>query len=65
MVVRPSFDAQAEKNLLKEIHSRLGTEIRVDLLRVDEIPREANGKFRAVKSSVGVATGPSVEGVGE
>ena len=28
MVVRPSFDGQARKNLLKEIHSRLGTEIR-------------------------------------
>ncbi|HIF92031.1 MAG TPA: phenylacetate--CoA ligase family protein [Myxococcales bacterium] len=65
MVVRPSFGGQAEKNLLKEIHSRLGTEIRVELLRVDEIPREANGKFRAVKSSVGKATGESFGGIGE
>ena len=28
-------------------------EIRVDLRLVDEIPREPNGKFRAVKSAVG------------
>ncbi|MFP6656425.1 MAG: hypothetical protein VCB25_12435, partial [Myxococcota bacterium] len=57
IVPRPSFDLQSEKNLLKEIRSRLGDEIRVDFRSVDEIPREANGKFRAVKSSVGNLTG--------
>ncbi|MBY0402198.1 hypothetical protein K2X89_18025 [Myxococcota bacterium] len=52
-VPRRSFDARAEKELLKEIRSRLGNEIAIELVRVDEIPREANGKFRAVKSKVG------------
>lgn len=52
-VPRRSFDARAEKELLKEIRSRLGDEIAIELVRVDEIPREANGKFRAVKSKVG------------
>lgn len=61
IVVRPSFDGQSEKSLLKEIRARLGSEIRVDLRRVEEIPREANGKFRAVKSSVGKAEPTSME----
>ncbi len=38
------------RSSLKEIRSRLGDEIRIELVRVDAIPREANGKFRAVKS---------------
>jgi phenylacetate-CoA ligase len=53
LVPRETFDTRAEQSLLKEIRSRLGDEIRIDLRRVDEIPREANGKFRAVKSAVG------------
>ena len=53
VVPRASFDARSELGLRKEIHSRLGDEIRIDLRCVDEIPREANGKFRAVKSTVG------------
>jgi phenylacetate-CoA ligase len=53
VVPRKTFDQQAEKELLKEIRSRLGDEIRIELRRVEEIPREANGKFRAVQSSVG------------
>jgi len=61
VVPRASFDARAEQGLRKEIHSRLGDEIRIDLRRVDEIPREANGKFRAVKSVVGRAVGRNVE----
>ena len=43
----------SEPALLREIRSRLGDEIRVDLTRLEEIPREANGKFRAVKSPRG------------
>jgi len=53
IVPRLSFDARSEQGLLKEIRSRLGDEIRIDLRRVDEIPRETNGKFRAVRSAVG------------
>jgi phenylacetate-CoA ligase len=53
VVPRLSFDARAEQALRKEIRSRLGNEIQIELRRVEEIPREANGKFRAVKSAVG------------
>ncbi len=56
-VPRDCFDERSERALVKEIRSRLGDEIRVDLRRVDEIPREANGKFRAVKSKVGSSVG--------
>lgn len=55
IVPRPSFDARAEGALLKEIRSRLGDQIRVEIVRLQEIPREANGKFLAVKSAVGRA----------
>ena len=53
VVPRASFDGRAEQGLVQEIRSRLGDEIRIDIRCVDEIPREANGKFRAVKSAVG------------
>jgi hypothetical protein len=53
VVPRASFDNRAEQGLLKEIRSRLGDVIQIDVRLVDEIPREANGKFRAVKSAVG------------
>lgn len=53
VVPRSSFDANSERRLIKEIRSRLGEEIGIDLQLVQEIPREANGKFRAVKSRVG------------
>ena len=45
-----TFGPKEEKRLLEEIRSRLGDEIEVRLLPVESIPREANGKFRAVKS---------------
>jgi phenylacetate-CoA ligase len=53
LVRRPSWSPASERSLMKEIRSRLGTVIRVDLVYVDSIPREQNGKFRAVKSAVG------------
>jgi len=52
-VPAPDFDDLAKRNLLAEIRKRLGEEIHVDLRTVDVIPRERNGKFRAVKSSIG------------
>jgi phenylacetate-CoA ligase len=51
-----SYDAASERKLLREVRSRLGEEIDVKLRLVDAIPRESNGKFRAVKSSVGART---------
>lgn len=53
VVPRASFGARSEEALRKEIRTRLGEAIRIEVRRVGEIPRERNGKFRAVKSSVG------------
>jgi hypothetical protein len=53
LVRRPSWSVASERSLMKEIRSRLGNVIRVDLAYVDAIAREQNGKFRAVKSAVG------------
>lgn len=53
VVRRPGYSDTSERGLLKEFRSRLGDEIRIDLRYVESIPREANGKFRAVKSDVG------------
>ena len=50
---RDSYDATSERGLLKEFRSRLGDRIEIELRYVDGIPREPNGKFRAVKSKVG------------
>jgi phenylacetate-CoA ligase len=54
VVPRPTYGPAAERSLLGEIRSRLGEEIRITIRRVDAIPREPNGKFRAVKSRVGM-----------
>jgi phenylacetate-CoA ligase len=57
IVARPGWDAESKRSLLKETRSRLGDEIRIHLEFVDAIPRESNGKFRAVKSRVGRISG--------
>ena len=53
VVRRRSWSAASERSLMREIRSRLGDAIRVELAYVIAIPRESNGKFRAVKSAVG------------
>ena len=53
VVPRPGFDASAEERLVTEIRSRVGTALAVEIVRVDAIAREPNGKLRAVKSRVG------------
>jgi phenylacetate-CoA ligase len=53
VVRRDSFDEMSSRRLLKEFRSRLGDEIGIELRFVPSIPREPNGKFRAVKSRVG------------
>jgi phenylacetate-CoA ligase len=53
IIPRPTYNELSERRLLREIRSRLGEEIRIDVRAVTSIPREPNGKFRAVKSSVG------------
>jgi phenylacetate-CoA ligase len=53
IVPRDSYDDRSERGLLREFRSRLGDEIEISIRHVTEIPRESNGKFRAVKSTVG------------
>ncbi|MEM7413188.1 MAG: hypothetical protein AAF430_23360 [Myxococcota bacterium] len=53
VVRRPEYDDDSERSLRKEFRSRLGDAIAIEFRYVDAIPREANGKFRAVKSAVG------------
>ncbi len=53
VVPRKSWSEASARSLNREIRSRLGEEIRVELRLVESIPREPNGKFRAVKSRVG------------
>jgi phenylacetate-CoA ligase len=47
------FGPDHESALIREVRARLGDEIEIIVRRVTSIPREANGKFRAVKSAVG------------
>jgi phenylacetate-CoA ligase len=53
VVRRPEYDQASEQRLLEEFRMRLGEEIAIELRYVDAIPREPNGKLRAVKSAVG------------
>jgi phenylacetate-CoA ligase len=53
LVPRASYSSASERQLLKEMRARLGNEIEIEVQLVEEIAREPNGKFRAVKSSVG------------
>lgn len=53
VVPRPSYSQRSQKQLVSELRSRLGAEIEIHVRLVDGIPREPNGKLRAVKSSVG------------
>src|SRR5262245_1029942 len=53
LVPRPGWSKASERKLLKEFRARLGDVIEVRLETVSAIPREPNGKFRAVKSRVG------------
>jgi phenylacetate-CoA ligase len=53
VVPRATYSETSQRKLLGEIRARLGDEIHVDVRLTDAIPREENGKFRAVKSLVG------------
>ena len=53
IVPRSTYSEASQRKLLSEIHTRLGDDIRVDIRITDRIPREDNGKFRAVKSTLG------------
>jgi phenylacetate-CoA ligase len=53
IVPRPSYSRSTETKLKREFRARLGDQIQVEIQLCDSIPREANGKFRAVKSQLG------------
>jgi phenylacetate-CoA ligase len=53
IIPRSSYGEASERSLLREIRSRVGKEIGIRIHVVENIPREPNGKFRAVKSRVG------------
>jgi phenylacetate-CoA ligase len=52
VVPRASWGPASRRSLLRDIRARLGDDIQVELNLVRTIPREPNGKFRAVKSQV-------------
>jgi phenylacetate-CoA ligase len=53
IVPRSSYSNTSSRALLREIRARLGTKMKIKIKIRDSIPREANGKFRAVKSEFG------------
>ena len=53
VVPRIDYDGTSERRLRSEIRRRLGDEIGIEIVLMGEIPRERNGKFRAVKSTIG------------
>jgi len=53
VVPRPGYTEASERAIVREIRHRLGSEIEIDIKQVSDISREPNGKFRAVKSTVG------------
>jgi phenylacetate-CoA ligase len=53
VVRRETYTEASERSLRKEFRSRLGDEISIEFRYVESIPRESNGKFRAVKSIPG------------
>ena len=54
IVPRATYSEGSQEKLLGEIRRRLGDEVRIDVRITDRIPREENGKFRAVKSAQGL-----------
>jgi phenylacetate-CoA ligase len=52
MVVDESFTQEDEDNLKYELHKRVGEGIDITILKVNEIPKDKNGKFKSVISNV-------------
>lgn len=52
IVRAPAYGRADEECLMRDMRKYLGEVIRIDLDYVSEIPREANGKFRQIVSSV-------------
>lgn len=52
LVAEPQFDAAARHKLHGDLTARLGSELSIEYELVDAIPRQSNGKFRAVISDL-------------
>ncbi len=52
VVKAQGYDQEVERKFLAEMRAYMGSQIQVEIQYVDEIPREANGKFRQVVSNV-------------
>lgn len=50
LVVWPGFGPTEEEQLIKRLKSQVGSQAQIAIRRVDQIPRTANGKFKAVIS---------------
>jgi phenylacetate-CoA ligase len=46
------YNEEDERKLIKDIHAYMGKSFRIELEYVDTIPRERNGKFRQIVSTV-------------
>jgi phenylacetate-CoA ligase len=53
IVPRATYSSTSNRRLMRKIRERLGDQIEIKIQIRDSIPREANGKFRAVKSRFG------------
>lgn len=52
LAVEPDFPADGDERIRRQIIQRLGSEVRVEIERVEDIPADASGKFRYVISQV-------------
>ncbi len=50
MVVDPNFTGKHMREFMYELRKRTGNEMKIEIRIVDEIPKDSNGKFRAVVS---------------
>jgi acyl-coenzyme A synthetase/AMP-(fatty) acid ligase len=46
----PQLDAALERRIAERFRARLGAEVTVDVARVNDLPRTARGKVRAIVS---------------
>ena len=52
IVKRPAYSAADETMLISGFNDRLGADVKIRILYVDEIPRTANAKFKWVISNI-------------
>jgi phenylacetate-CoA ligase len=52
IVRRPEYTQRDEQSLVEAFKARLGDAMRIEVVYVDALPREASGKFRWVISSI-------------